>query len=178
MGLGKGQARIIGGLFYQEVSGFKIRQVAPATSSDGNGTGRLDVAGHGVGWRLGAAYEIPQIAFRASLLYNSQVDLGNNHRHARPHRVEQHYGTRLRQPDDAADARTEGPVRHCQGLARFWLREVGRLERAADRQLLLAGDHGQPAVHYGGDGYLTSLDFLYRDGWTVTGGAAPSSAIR
>jgi long-chain fatty acid transport protein len=82
MQAGKGQFRLLGGVFYQEVGGFKERLVAPVptiagTDAFGNGIGRLDLEGNGVGWRIGAAYEIPEIAFRASLVYNSEVDLGD-----------------------------------------------------------------------------------------------------
>lgn len=62
---------------YQEVSGFKTRQVHPGFPGRFDGTGRLDLEGNGVGWRIGAAYEIPEIAFRASLMYNAAVDLGD-----------------------------------------------------------------------------------------------------
>lgn len=41
-----------------------------------NGCGLLDLEADGVGWRIGAAYEIPEYAFRASLIYNAEVDLG------------------------------------------------------------------------------------------------------
>lgn len=75
--MGPGQLRLIGGAFYQEVSGFKERLVAPASASLGNGIGRLDLAGHGWGWRTGIAYEIPEYALRASLVYNSEVNLDN-----------------------------------------------------------------------------------------------------
>ncbi len=74
---GPGQLRVIGGGFYQEVSGFKDRLVAPAFASMGNGIGHLQLSGDGWGWRAGMAYEIPQYAFRASLVYNSQVKLDN-----------------------------------------------------------------------------------------------------
>jgi long-chain fatty acid transport protein len=79
--LGKGQFRVLGGVFYQELDGFKERLVLPVptitgTDAFGNGVGRLDLAADGVGWRAGIAYEIEEIAFRASLVYNSEVDLG------------------------------------------------------------------------------------------------------
>ncbi|OLP44672.1 OmpP1/FadL family transporter [Rhizobium oryziradicis] len=75
---GRGQLRVIGGAFYQEVSGFKDRLVVPdAATPFGNGIGHLQLSGDGWGWRAGMAYEIPEYAFRASLVYNSQVQLDN-----------------------------------------------------------------------------------------------------
>src|SRR3569832_124744 len=70
---GKGQLRFIGGVFYQDISGFKesLVNLVPAL------TGRVDLDASGWGWRAGVAYEIPDIALRASLVYNSQVKLDN-----------------------------------------------------------------------------------------------------
>lgn len=73
--MGPGFVRLIGGAFYQEVGGFKERLVAPDFAVPGNGIGRLDLEGTGWGWRTGVAYEIPEYAMRASLVYNSAVDL-------------------------------------------------------------------------------------------------------
>lgn len=76
--VGPGQFRVIGGVFYQEVGGFKERLVSPAIPPLGlSGVGRLDLEGDGWGWRAGVAYEIPEYAVRASLVYNSAVDLDN-----------------------------------------------------------------------------------------------------
>jgi long-chain fatty acid transport protein len=76
---GPGQLRLIGGAFYQEIEGFKERLVvapgligAPVT-----GIGRLDLHDNGWGWRAGIAYEIPEYAFRTSLVYNSRVKYDN-----------------------------------------------------------------------------------------------------
>ena len=74
---GQGQFRIIGGGFYQEVGGFKERLVTPIFAPGFDGIGRLDLDGSGWGWRAGVAYEIPEYALRASLVYNSAVDLDN-----------------------------------------------------------------------------------------------------
>lgn len=76
MDAGKGQLRFIGGVFYQEVYGFKESLVSPLVPNFG-GTGRVDLSSSGWGWRAGLAYEIPEIALRASLVYNSQVKLDN-----------------------------------------------------------------------------------------------------
>ena len=170
MGFGKGQARLIGGLFYQEVSGFKVRQVAPDGMSIGNGTGRLDLAGHGVGWRIGAAYEIPEIAFRASLLYNSKVDLGNI---TGTLDLTEYNGTSVAAFGNQAMPQTlEFKVQ--SGIAKDWLAfgsvkwvDWSTFQIVAFCSQAIMGS--QPCT-YGGTGYLTSLDFLYRDGWTLSGG--------
>jgi long-chain fatty acid transport protein len=72
--MGPGKMRIIGGGFYQEVSGFKERLVAPPNAL-GNGIGRLDLSSYGWGGRVGVAYEIPEYALLTSLVYNSEVKL-------------------------------------------------------------------------------------------------------
>jgi long-chain fatty acid transport protein len=76
--VGKGFIRALGGVSYQKVEGFKERLVDPRVKPLGfSGNGRLELEGDGVGWRIGAAYEIPEIALRASLIYNAEVDLGD-----------------------------------------------------------------------------------------------------
>ncbi|MGO8426064.1 transporter, partial [Rhizobium ruizarguesonis] len=64
---------------YQEVEGFKERLVStfPLLVGTGNGVGRLDLEDSGWGWRSGLAYEIPEYAMRASLVYNSLVKYDN-----------------------------------------------------------------------------------------------------
>src|SRR3984885_342634 len=77
---GPGQIRLIGGGFYQDVTGYKEQLVTvlpPPLSSLYNGTGKLDVSDSGWGWGAGAAYEIPEYAFRASVVYNSLVKYDN-----------------------------------------------------------------------------------------------------
>jgi len=74
--------RIIGGGSYQELQGFQSRQrfldFVPLGGAGGvsipDGIGTFDVEGDSFGWRAGVAYEIPDIALRAMLLYNSKYD--------------------------------------------------------------------------------------------------------
>ncbi len=82
--LGEGFVRIIGGASYQTLDGFQSRQrfldvanLGLATAGGlGNtsGIGFFDVDGDAVGWRAGIAYEIPDIALRAAVIYNSKYD--------------------------------------------------------------------------------------------------------
>lgn len=47
---------------------------AIVTATDTSGLGTFSVDGNSVGWRAGVAYEIPDIALRASIVYNSAYD--------------------------------------------------------------------------------------------------------
>lgn len=70
--VGKGTARIIGGVSYQEVDAFLARQTLLAFTNTGIGTFKLSDGAWG--WRLGAAYEIPDIALRATVMYYSRYN--------------------------------------------------------------------------------------------------------
>lgn len=82
--LGKAQFRIIGGVSYQELDGFQSRQrfldfanlglatIGGVTNTAG--VGSFSVDGDAWGWRIGAAYEIPDIALRAQLIYSSKYE--------------------------------------------------------------------------------------------------------
>lgn len=81
---------IIGGVSYQEFQGFLSRQsfldlanagipatagvVPGGTVTNTSGLGLFNVEGNSVGWRAGVAYEIPDIALRALVLYSSAYD--------------------------------------------------------------------------------------------------------
>jgi len=78
--------RIIGGVSYQELQGFQSRQrfsdfaragliSIPGTGiTNSDGIGFFSVDGDAFGWRAGVAYEIPDIALRAMILYHSEYD--------------------------------------------------------------------------------------------------------
>ncbi len=173
MTFGKGQARIIGGLFYQEVSGFKVRQVVPDSTVIGNGTGRLDLAGHGVGWRIGAAYEIPEIALRASVLYNSKVDLGNI---TGMLDISEVNGSPLI-PIFGNQAMPQTLELKAQsGIAKDWLAfgSVKWVDWSTFQIVSFCSQAimGTRPCTFGDVAKLASLDFLYRDGWTLSGGVA------
>ncbi len=89
-----GQFRAIGGVSYLEVDAFQSRQtfgdlailgdvvtiptppnVPPIPAVNTQGLGIFQLSDEAFGWRVGAAYEIPEIALRASLVYSSRYEL-------------------------------------------------------------------------------------------------------
>ncbi|CAN7520929.1 OmpP1/FadL family transporter [Pararhizobium sp. LjRoot255] len=176
--VGQGQFRVIGGGFYQEVGGFKERLVSPIIVPGFDGIGRLDLDGSGWGWRTGVAYEIPEYALRASLVYNSAVDLDN---------LEGTIDlTKVRLPvfgpggvlittvpgttydvSSFASMPDSLELKLQTGIAPGWL-AFGSIKWTDWSQLqviqVTANDTSDPR------NLPTSLDLLYRDGWTVSGG--------
>ncbi len=77
--VGDAFARIIVGGSYLEAEGFQSRQSllfgAPPATPPTPGLGIFSITDESYGWRAGVAYEIPDIALRASLVYNSKYDL-------------------------------------------------------------------------------------------------------
>ncbi|MGQ3214921.1 OmpP1/FadL family transporter [Shinella sp.] len=184
--VGPGQLRVIGGGFYQEVSGFQERLVqdlgGPVTSNAG--VGRLDLEGDGWGWRAGLGYEIEEYALRTSLVYNSAVDLdnisgtldltglpvglGGNPYAGKKTSI---YGS-ASMPDSLE-------FKFQTGVAPNWL-VFGSVKWTDWSQLqsvpfcdtatrgLASCKTRNPANPVSGE--ITSIDLLYRDGWTVSGG--------
>ncbi|WP_074061088.1 MULTISPECIES: OmpP1/FadL family transporter [Rhizobium] len=174
--VGPGQFRIIGGTNYLEMDGFKERLVvAPEVITaltgglaSGSGVGRLDLEGDGWGWRGGVAYEIPEYAFRASLMYYSEVkldsvsgtvDLTNIPAILDP--VIGGAGTVI--PVTGSTAMPDALELKVQsGIAPDWL-AFGSVKWTDWSQL-------QRIPFYNSGVEITSLDLGYRDGWTITGG--------
>lgn len=166
---GRGKLRFIGGVFHQEVSGFKDRLVAPPFAALGTGIGRLQMDGDGFGWRIGTAYEIPEIALRASLVYNSQVKLDNLSGLVDLSQVN---GRRI-PVFSSATMPDSLELKVQSGIAPGWL-AFGSV-KWVNWSVLQTVDlcaKGTEALGCSNTGpnKVTSLDLLYRDGWTVSGG--------
>lgn len=169
MDVGKGQLRFIGGVFYQKVYGYKESLVSPLVPNFG-GTGQVDLSSSGWGWRAGIAYEIPDIALRASLVYNSKVKLDNISGTLDLTNVGQGiipiYGSTQYMPD-VVEFKLQS------GIAPGWL-AFGSIKWVnwSILQSVPICPVGYPSslCYTNGPGQKTSLDLMYRDGWTLTGG--------
>ena len=73
--VGRGTAYAIGGVFYESLEYSQSRTFEGAFAGV-TGDAAIDVSGEEIGFRLGAAYEVPEIALRASLIYRSETDHG------------------------------------------------------------------------------------------------------
>lgn len=84
---GESFVRLIGGVSYMEVQGFLSREsllFGAAIPTDGapiiipsqpGALGTFTIEDETFGWRAGVAYEVPSIALKASIVYNSRYDL-------------------------------------------------------------------------------------------------------
>ncbi|QPC87550.1 transporter [Mesorhizobium sp. NBSH29] len=176
---GKGKLRFIGGVFHQEISGFKDRLVAPVPPAFGTGVGHLEMEGDGIGWRVGTAYEIPEIAFRASLVYNSSVKLDNLSGVVDLTEIPGIINPKNPLLGKAIPVFSEATMPESvelklqSGIAPDWLAFASvkwvNWSRLQSVDLCPTGTEGIPC-RAGSPTLVTSLDLLYRDGWTVSGG--------
>ncbi|WEK05572.1 MAG: outer membrane protein transport protein [Candidatus Devosia phytovorans] len=116
------------------------------------GTVPLELDGNGVGWRVGAAYEIPDIALRVSAIYNAAVDYDLSGTLTTP------LGASARSADVTTPQSFE--VKAQSGIAPGWL-ALGSV-KWVDWSVL------QALTVTGGTPITTT--FNYEDGWTVSAG--------
>lgn len=169
--VGKGSLRFIGGVSYQEVDAFLSRQTLLAFGN--TGLGKFKLSDEAWGWRVGAAYEIPEIALRASLMYSSSykydglsgtVDttgfaggpLGNV--------------TGVFPVSASAEIPQAVEFKLQSGIAPGWL-AFGSVRWQEWSKLGIIPINGVINPVFGTPSPV-SFDLLYRDGWTVSGGIA------
>ncbi|ESX16002.1 OmpP1/FadL family transporter [Mesorhizobium sp. M1148] len=178
MDVGKGQFRFIGGVFHEDVSGFKEQLVAPLPVFLGTGIGRLDLKGDGWGWRVGAAYEIPDIALRASLVYNSAVKLDNLSGTLDLTQVPGFLDPtnpilgRITDVSGSSEVPESLELKLQSGIAPGWLAfgSIKWVNWSVLQSIPFCPTGAPGACTTTGPTRATSLDLLYRDGWTVSGG--------
>ncbi|KRB22506.1 MULTISPECIES: OmpP1/FadL family transporter [Mesorhizobium] len=154
--LSKGRIWILGGVYHEDVD-YNLLAVA----------GLLDVGlkDSNVGWRAGVAYEIPEIALRAQLMYRSGVSIDAS-------------GSAVASPalipfpvpgpvtvDATGDTKFPQSLefKAQTGVAPGWLvyGSVKWTDWSVTKQLNL---------HIPSLGIENGNDYFWRDGWTVTGG--------
>lgn len=173
--VGPGQLRFIGGGFYQQVDGFKERIVFnPALLGGLSGLGRLDLEGDGYGWRIGAAYEITEYALRASLVYNSEVKLDDITGSLDLRGLPANFGgNSLAGQNTAVYGSTAMPesieMKLQSGIAPDWL-AFGSVKWTDWSQLESIPFCAVGTTSCTSANQATSLDLVYRDGWTISGG--------
>ncbi len=170
--VGPGNLRILGGGFYQEIEGFKDRlvisdDVLGAVGIPLSGVGRLELGDEGAGFRVGAAYEIPDIALRASLVYNSEVELdditGVLDLTGLPLSATNPFAGRVTSVFGEATLPQSVELKLQSGIRPGWL-AFGSV-KWVDWSVLQSIEFNSTIANN-----ITSLDLFYRDGWTVSGG--------
>lgn len=174
----KGFFRLLGGVSYQELKGEQTKiSVLPDRNDPFNpakftyANSALDVDDKAFGWRIGAAYEIPEIALRASLVYQSKLNYDLD-------------GTVTVTPIGSPigfPTPVSGSVATPQsvefkfqtGIAPDWLALASikwtDWSSVTNVSFLNTGDKPFLGVRPVGS-EVTSLDLYYKDGWTVMGG--------
>ncbi|RWK51316.1 outer membrane protein transport protein [Mesorhizobium sp.] len=173
--VGKGALRFIGGISYQEVDAFLSRQTLLAFGN--TGLGKFQLSDEAWGWRAGAAYEIPETALRASLVYSSR------YKYDELSGTVDTTGFRGAFPADLipgatgvfpVSASAEIPqaveLKLQSGIAPGWL-AFGSIRWQEWSKLGIIPIQGVRSPVTGAPSPV-SFDLLYRDGWTVAGGIA------
>jgi long-chain fatty acid transport protein len=149
---GPGRIAVIGGLFYED---FNYDLDAYTTSPAGLTPLSVRLGDQDIGWRAGVAYEIPEIAFRSSLVYRS--------------------GTQYSATGDA-ELNDLGMTSDAYGWGRLPQSVELNLQSGIAPDWLAFGSvkwtdwSTMERLHlnfFGADSYN---DYYWKDGWTVTGG--------
>lgn len=156
---------------YQELKGEQTKVSALNKSPLLFGNSRLDVDDKAFGWRLGAAYEIPEIALRASIVYQSKVSYDlNGTVGVDPIGFSQFSST----PVSGSVATPQSiEFKFQTGIAPDWLAlgSVKWTDWKSITKVSFLNDGSTPflgKIPVGSE--VTSLDLYYKDGWTLMGG--------
>jgi long-chain fatty acid transport protein len=152
-GMERGNFYVIGGAFVERFDYERVNSVIPGVAN-----ADLTLDGTDYGYRLGVAYDIPEIAFRTQLLYRSSTSYGADGRFMLP----------AMGVDVPAFGTGNLPqnleLKVQSGIAPGWLAfgSVKWTDWSVQNQLAVSVPDFPPA---------DSLDvYNWKDGWTVTGG--------
>lgn len=167
----KGYFRILGGVSYQELKGEQTKLIPPFGQPFGGNwrIASLDVEDKSVGWRLGAAYELPEYAVRASVVYQSEVKYS----------LDGTIGNLAINPITQAGIPigVEGDVSTPQsvefkfqtGIAPDWL-AFGSVKWTDWSSVTVVNFLAKANQVVPQGQKITGLNLYYQDGWTVSGG--------
>jgi Long-chain fatty acid transport protein len=173
--VGKGRFSVIGGVFNESI---EYRQARNFTNAFGIvGDSRIRVTSDAWGFRVGAAFEIPEIAFKAQLLYRSQTNhnaTGNYYNtpfailataNGAPPALIAAYGANMTATATTSASLPQNIELAVQsGIAPGWLAfgSVKWTDWSVLEQIqLVEGIANQP---------FSTSRFFFKDGWTVTAG--------
>ncbi|WP_439272209.1 OmpP1/FadL family transporter [Pseudochrobactrum sp. HB0163] len=172
----KGFFRLLGGVSYQELKG-KQTKISPVPLPTGLqfANSSLNVDDHAFGWRLGAAYEIPEIALRASLVYQSKVNYNldgkvNVDVIGAPMSFTTPVSGKVATPQSVEFKFQTGIAPDWLALASVKWTDWSSISKVG---FINTGDKpfiDLPDASYPVGAEVTSLDLYYRDGWTIMGG--------
>ncbi|QND64182.1 transporter [Mesorhizobium loti] len=171
--VGKGAFRFIGGVSYQDVDAFLSRQTLLAFGN--TGLGKFQLSDSAWGWRAGAAYEIPEIALRGSLMYYSSYKYDGLSGTVDTTGFSGTFPANLVPGSTGVypvSASAEIPqaleLKLQSGIAPGWL-AFGSVRWQQWSKLGIIPINGVRSPVFG-TASPVSFDLLYRDGWTISGG--------
>jgi len=167
--VGKGRLSVIGGGFYETVSFSQSRDFSAAFPGMVVGESRVELTSNAWGYRFGLGYEIPEIAFKAQLMYRSQTnhDATGWYTNTPFALLSQNpfYGNLDTASATASASLPQSLELNVQsGIAPGWL-AFGSIKwtdwSVLQRLQVVEGIGGQQ---------FSTVRFFFSDGWTVTGG--------
>lgn len=165
----KGYLRLLGGISYQELKGYQTWMVPPGSPFGGSfRVATLDVEDESFGWCLGAAYEIPEIALRGSVVYQSKVKYTLSGDITNLALFQGLGGTPIEIASDVATPQSV-EIKVQTGIAHNWL-AFGSIKWVDWKSLQQVDFSATDSKVTSAGQKITSLNLYYRDGWTVSGG--------
>lgn len=162
----KGYFRILGGVSYQQLRGEQTR-LLPGQGPLPFRVATLDVEGESVGWRLGAAYEIPEYSMRASLVYQSELSYD----------LDGIVGNIIPNTNVSVTGAVVSPqsveFKFQTGVAPDWLAfgSVKWTDWSSIERISFVNSSGQIYAGIFAPGQeIMALELGFKDGWTVVGG--------